>query len=415
MKILFVTMQFGPGYNQGTERYIRNLGKELIAYGCEVSVAGGDPEGRGHSGGVWNSIPYKTLSTLGWTAVKGAPIEAYIELLKQEKPDILHLVNPGHIGVNIVYAARALNIPYIISVTDFWWLCPKQTLTLSDGNLCHGFTEEFTCLKCIAKTHRNPTINFAAKTEIGAHLTAQLIKSKNIESGESTLWDNRKQTLHDILKEAHAVICLSKTGQSLLEEYFKLQNCKYLPAGLSAQWFEPKTTASVTGDTFSIGFLGALSPHKGLHIITQALKALNNEKIHLIVAGKKALPTYADRELQRYKKTTYLGEIQEEETTPLMDKLDLLVLPSLWPENQPQVLLEAGARNIPVIASDIPGCAELLDQAALFPMGNHEALSKLIEAITNKKIVAPKPDVAASAKDIAREIIKEYISMVKKT
>ncbi|WP_193754320.1 glycosyltransferase [Microbulbifer sp. Q7] len=414
MKILFATMQFGPEYNQGTERYIRNVGKELIEDGYEVTVAGGDPEGKGHREGIWNSIPYKTIPTYGWTTVSGASIDWYVELLRKEKPDILHMVNPGHIGVNIIFAARALHIPYLVSVTDFWWLCPKQTLTLSNGSLCDGFTSESTCLKCIAKTHRNPTINLAAKTKIGAQFTAQIIKSKNIESDESTLWKNRRQILQEALSGAHKVICLSKTGKVLLENYFNLKNCQYLPAGLSARWFEQKTSSSVSTNKFSVGFLGAITPHKGLHVLTQALKALDNERIQLIIAGKRALPTYADRELQRYKKTTYLGEIKEEDTTPLMDKLDLIVLPSLWPENQPQVLLEAGARRVPVIASDIPGCAELLDQSALFPMGSQKALSNLIKKITNNEIIIPKPNVSKSAKEIAKKIILEYKSIIEK-
>jgi hypothetical protein len=43
MHIVFATMQFGPGYQQGTERYIENLSLALIAAGHRVTVLANRP------------------------------------------------------------------------------------------------------------------------------------------------------------------------------------------------------------------------------------------------------------------------------------------------------------------------------------------------------------------------------------
>ncbi|MFT3727236.1 MAG: glycosyltransferase [Terricaulis sp.] len=74
--------------------------------------------------------------------------------------------------------------------------------------------------------------------------------------------------------------------------------------------------------------------------------------------------------------------------SPLEDftRNDVLVLPSLW-EGLPWLLLEAQARGIPTIASNIPGNAYALADGAygdLFPKGDAAALSMLLDnAIAN--------------------------------
>jgi glycosyltransferase involved in cell wall biosynthesis len=65
---------------------------------------------------------------------------------------------------------------------------------------------------------------------------------------------------------------------------------------------------------------------------------------------------------------------------------DVLVLPSLW-EGLPWLLLEAQARGIPTVASNIPGNAYALADGAygdLFPKGDAAALALLLDnAVAN--------------------------------
>ena len=61
---------------------------------------------------------------------------------------------------------------------------------------------------------------------------------------------------------------------------------------------------------------------------------------------------------------------------------DILVLPSTW-EGLPWLLLEAQALGVPIIASDHPGNTLALGNGAygdIFPMGNAEALAKMLDA-----------------------------------
>ena len=62
----------------------------------------------------------------------------------------------------------------------------------------------------------------------------------------------------------------------------------------------------------------------------------------------------------------------------LLSELDLLVVPSVWYENQPLVILEALAARTPLLVSDLGGMAELVEEEVSgwrFPVGDVQALS----------------------------------------
>jgi glycosyltransferase involved in cell wall biosynthesis len=149
LKILLVSMQAGAPYNQGAERYMNNLAQELELAGHNVVLAAGDPEN--HYQHVANFAPinqeqnhYK-LPTYNWSTVKSVNPKSHMAFLQAIAPDIVHVVHPGHIGLSILTAAQLLNIKIVITVVDFWWTCPKNTLITDDGKQCEGNQNINTC------------------------------------------------------------------------------------------------------------------------------------------------------------------------------------------------------------------------------------------------------------------------------
>src|SRR3972149_10054761 len=98
MKILFVTMQFGHGYAQGTERYLATLGACLRERGHEVSYLAGDPLGSGGRRRLGELIDaeqrHYAYPTRGWMAVTGLPAGRLGRWLQQHRPGRLHARNP---------------------------------------------------------------------------------------------------------------------------------------------------------------------------------------------------------------------------------------------------------------------------------------------------------------------------------
>jgi glycosyltransferase involved in cell wall biosynthesis len=62
----------------------------------------------------------------------------------------------------------------------------------------------------------------------------------------------------------------------------------------------------------------------------------------------------------------------------LLDACDVLLMPSLS-EGMPTVILEAFARGLEVIASDVGACSEMIDRKMLIPPADTELLSLAIQ------------------------------------
>ncbi len=79
----------------------------------------------------------------------------------------------------------------------------------------------------------------------------------------------------------------------------------------------------------------------------------------------------------------FVGNLPAEEVRTLLDSSDLFVLPSLT-EGLPRVLIEAMARGLPCLATDVGGIPELLSSACLFPPRRADRLAEKIEGCIGK-------------------------------
>jgi glycosyltransferase involved in cell wall biosynthesis len=80
--------------------------------------------------------------------------------------------------------------------------------------------------------------------------------------------------------------------------------------------------------------------------------------------------------------------------TLLLQKADIVVLPSAYGEGVPRILIEAAASGLPLVTTDIPGCREIVEHRVnglLIPPGDVEALAAamrmLIEAPDRGRIM----------------------------
>ncbi|WP_433802901.1 glycosyltransferase family 4 protein [Actinomycetospora sp. CA-084318] len=91
----------------------------------------------------------------------------------------------------------------------------------------------------------------------------------------------------------------------------------------------------------------------------------------------------------------------QDELTRLLDESAIFALPSLV-EGLPRVLLEAMARGLPVVASEVGGTPELIDDAWLVPPGDASALADALSRL----IVSPELRRAASRRNL--EVARGY-------
>lgn len=138
-------------------------------------------------------------------------------------------------------------------------------------------------------------------------------------------------------------------------------------------------------------FIGSLIPLKGLDVLLKALAGANSQASWtLTVVGDGPKGDYLKSlatDLEIYKKIRFLGSISPDGIPQLMNDHHILILPS-YREGRPNVVLEAMAAALPVLATDIEGTRELIQHGKngwLLPPGDVDALSGAIDDLIGGK------------------------------
>jgi len=123
-------------------------------------------------------------------------------------------------------------------------------------------------------------------------------------------------------------------------------------------------------------FVGRLAPEKGIGTLRDALAEGGTGPLDVIGTGPE------EGALRGLGGVRLLGRLGQAEVQARMRRASFLVLPSVWYENFPRVLIEAFACGLPVIASRIGALAELVDPGStglLFEPGSAPELRQAIE------------------------------------
>jgi glycosyltransferase involved in cell wall biosynthesis len=145
--------------------------------------------------------------------------------------------------------------------------------------------------------------------------------------------------------------------------------------------------ASLPGDHASpvVGFLGSFNRSKGVDVLIDALSQVAQHRpVRLAVAGDGPLrEEFEDAAAHGVAPIALLGRLPASDVPRFLAAVDVLALPS-YDEGLPRVVLEAMAMRVPVVASDVGGIPEAVDDATsglLVPAGHAEALAAALERV----------------------------------
>ena len=132
-----------------------------------------------------------------------------------------------------------------------------------------------------------------------------------------------------------------------------------------------------------LGFVGRLSPEKGLIYLIKAMETLVKEfpNLLLLIAGEGALLEELKREaiaLGMEQNIRFLGP--RSDINEILSLLDIFILPSLR-EGLPLVLLEAAAASLPIVATDVGGNKQVVKHGTNGLLVKHGDAASLYNAI----------------------------------
>lgn len=137
---------------------------------------------------------------------------------------------------------------------------------------------------------------------------------------------------------------------------------------------------------FRFLYVGQVEKHKGVRLLIEAFKKIKRD-CELFVVGSGSILDEIKDIAKNDSRIKILGNKNGEEVQNLMQGADCLVVPSLCYENSPTVIYEAFRNNLPVIASNLGGIPELLnnDQNFLFKPEEDELKRKMEWIMDSKK------------------------------
>jgi glycosyltransferase involved in cell wall biosynthesis len=169
---------------------------------------------------------------------------------------------------------------------------------------------------------------------------------------------------------------------------------------------------------FILGYIGQLIPRKGIDTLIKALAAVEDHPWRLFLVGdgpqRQELENLA-REKGVFERIHFTGFRQDR--LNYLRGFDIIVLPSRL-EGIPRCLMEAMGAGVPIIASNIPGCNDLVqDQRTglLFQVENQTMLTAMIEKMMKssdlRKYFAQNAMDYVESNYSATQMAREYLKM----
>jgi glycosyltransferase involved in cell wall biosynthesis len=167
-----------------------------------------------------------------------------------------------------------------------------------------------------------------------------------------------------ILQNANAILALTENMRIKLKNIYNTE-IYIVPNGIDLEEYKGSTTIPdrKTG-TKNILFVGSLRPVKGVQYLINSMKKIHEElpDARLILVGDGEEREHLEAlsiQLGLQKYVEFIGIVSHEKVKTFMQQADVFVLPSLS-EGFPNVILEAMACGLPIIASHVGGIPDII-------------------------------------------------------
>ena len=248
--------------------------------------------------------------------------------------DVVHVQNFFPLlSPAVLYAAQTAGLPVVQTLRNYRLLCPNAVF-FRDGRVCEDCLGKF--IPWPGVLHR---CYRGSRTATGTVAT-MLVVHRVVRTWE---------------RKVDVFIALTEFARQ-----------KFIEGGLPAErivvkpnFVDPDPGPGTHDGGYAL-FAGRLSPEKGVRTLLAAWERLG-PGIPLKIAGDGPVAGEVARVCKRNPQIEWLGAQSLERVYALMGAAALVIVPSEWYETFGRVIVEAYAKGTPVIASDLGGVVELVE------------------------------------------------------
>lgn len=376
LRSLHLPVSYLPWTVGGKEVYCHGLCRALRALGHEVLVAIHHDGNTDSPVGDFRheEVPVRVLppipGPISRSAIYGcepSAIPGFDDLLDSYHPHVVHF-HDFSAGANLLHmrSAKRGGARIVLTYHSPGQFCPQRSLLYRGESVCDGWIDAVRCTECRLGVQGIPAVAGRLMARIpqdGLDSDSDLRLVRALTARAATdrfigAWRECVETVDRI--QIHA------------DWVHKLLDLNSVPAGKVTMIRSGVPTATVR-DKFRrrhghrilrLAFVGRCDPVKGVHVLVEAVRSLEREAPIRVSFFGPYWDTAYGRQLARIIKEDSRFEVPRqvapsEVVEALMD-FDACVVPSVWLETGPLVVLEAFAAGIPVIGSRLGGIAELV-------------------------------------------------------
>lgn len=318
------------------------------------------------------------------------------------KPDLVHLQHRHGLWW-LLDAAQRMGIPTVYSNHDWAIGCLRTMLVKGDGSLCSGVIEPFECARCImsGRSMIGKANEVFVQTGLGRIIIRKLYSTfaKDALHRHGVLKEPADLRVRFNQKRANAVLAKLDallTPSEFGKRFFVGLGTPAEKIHISPWYYDPLCTDKKpnNSDSFTITYVGRVSPEKGVHLIFSALEKIQEtQPVHLKVAGANDSEyCLCLQEQYPFKvgihKVEWLGW---SDVNQLFPSTDVTIIPAIGMDNTPLSLIESLSYRVPVIITRIPTIEALVQDnftGFLFEYRSVESLAQAIKrAIDSKNVI----------------------------
>lgn len=253
------------------------------------------------------------------------------DILKSTKPDLVHFHAIQQLSASITKSCLSLDIPYIITLHDMWWVCEKQFMIMPNGKYCH-------------------------QTKID---TSFCQANCNPKSDTFTL--QRTAYLKEILNHANLLLAPSKFQKELYA--YNIDHTEKLAVNRNGILFPSKNYTKKRNERVKFAYVGGNANHKGYQFLKNIFECLTQNDYELVIIdinrklGHNSM-FESDWNIQGTLTIADGYENTQEGLDAFYSDIDVLLFPSQCKESFGLTVREVMVRDVWVISTDAGGVTE---------------------------------------------------------
>jgi glycosyltransferase involved in cell wall biosynthesis len=280
----------------------------------------------------------------------------------------VHIHHLYSLSNGIVERLADVGIPTVLTLWDFWFLCPGIHFQRLDLHPLRGGLWGVNCL-----------VHW--ETRYGAGLRQSPVDAAKVHL-------LRPKLMRRAAAAADEVVAPSAFVRDRFRDFgVDARRIRLFRHGIEAAVVGER--AAPRRDCVRFGFLGALSTHKGADVVVEAFSRVSADDARLVVRGPATDPAYAEqlRTIAARDVRIQIGPpVPRQGLIDFFQDIDALVVASRVHETFSFVVQEAFANRVPVLASRVGSLAEIVEpgkNGALFRAGDVDQLSECMQQLVD--------------------------------